>query len=179
MVMELMEGSDLFCRIISKKKYSEEDGKKLIWNMFSGVQHLHEMKIIHRDLKPENILLVSEDDDVTCKVADFGLSRLFPENEEKQSTGTLCGSPGYVAPEVLECVPYSYPVDLWSLGVITYTALCGFPPFQLEMTFESIKKVKSADFCFNSPELKDFISMIIIADPLKRATFEECLTHLG
>merc|ERR1712199_93937 len=97
-------------------------GKRLVKKICEGVKQLHDKQVIHRDLKPENILLVSPDNCWNVKVADFGLSRLFPEGSGRQvKTGTLCGTPGYVAPEVLERVPYSYGVDVWSLGVITYT----------------------------------------------------------
>ena len=76
------------------------------------------------------------------QVADFGLSRLFPEGSAReQKTGTLCGTPGYVAPEVLNRTPYSYPVDVWSIGVICYITCCGFPPFPLDMNPDSVKKV--------------------------------------
>merc|ERR1712159_863333 len=102
MVLELLQGADLFDRIVDKQKYLEAAAKQLIKRVCIGVKTLHDSKIIHRDLKPENILLVHPDDDVTCKVADFGLSRMFPEGGPKeQKTGTLCGTPGYVAPEVL------------------------------------------------------------------------------
>merc|ERR1711998_818126 len=105
MVLELLAGADLFDRIIQKQKYSEEEGKQLIARVCLGVKHLHDQHVIHRDLKPENILLVSQEDDIDSKVADFGLSRLFPEGgPREQKTGTLCGTPGYVAPEVLRRV---------------------------------------------------------------------------
>jgi len=185
MVLELLGGADLFDRIIQKQKYSEEEGKQLMKRVCLGVSHLHSSNVIHRDLKPENILLVSPDDDISCKVADFGLSRMFPEGgPREQKTGTLCGTPGYVAPEVLKRVPYSYPVDVWSLGVITYITLCGFPPFPLDMQAESVKKVKNAEFSFPSPywdemsdASKDFIKQMIVTDPEKRATMEQVLAH--
>lgn len=140
---------------------------------------------MHRDLKPENILLASPDDDVLCKVGDFGLSRLFPEGgPREQKTGTLCGTPGYVAPEVLNREPYSYGVDVWSLGVILYITMCGFPPFPLDMQADSLKKVKTADFSFPSPywddiseQSKDLIRRMIVVDPEKRAKIEDVLAH--
>jgi len=185
MVLELLQGADLFDRIVSKAKYPENEAKVLMRKVIEGVQYLHSKNIMHRDLKPENILLVSEEDDTDCKVADFGLSRMFPEGgAREQKTGTLCGTPGYVAPEVLERVPYSYGVDVWSLGVITYITVCGFPPFPLDMASDSVKKVKTADFSFPDPfckdvteECKDFIRKMIVVDPSQRATMEQCLAH--
>merc|ERR1711881_476800 len=185
MVLELLEGADLFDRIIQKQKYPENEAKVLMARICRGVKHLHDKNIMHRDLKPENILLASPDDDTACKVADFGLSRLFPEGgPREQKTGTLCGTPGYVAPEVLNRVPYSYGVDVWSLGVIAYITLCGFPPFPLDMQADSVKKVKTADFSFPSPywdgyseECKDFIKKMICVDVDERATLDRVLAH--
>merc|ERR1712159_211861 len=180
-----MQGSDLFERILTLGKYNEAEAKVLLRRIAEGTQHLHSKSIIHRDLKPENILLVSPDDNTNCKVADFGLSRLFPEGSARQQqAGTLCGTPGYVAPEVLERVPYSYAVDVWSLGVITYTAVSGFPPFPLNMDRESLKKVRSADFSFPSPywdnnsdACKDFICKMLVLEPELRASIEQVLAH--
>merc|ERR1712159_106873 len=178
-----MQGSDLFERILTLGKYNEAEAKVLLRRIAEGTQHLHSKSIIHRDLKPENILLVSPDDNTNCKVADFGLSRLFPEGSARQQqAGTLCGTPGYVAPEVLERVPYSYAVDVWSLGVITYITVCGFPPFPLDMQKDSVRKVMRADFSFPSPywdgvseECKDFIRKMIVVDTKQRATMERVL----
>jgi calcium/calmodulin-dependent protein kinase I len=185
MVLEYLQGSDLFDRIIQKQKYDEADAKKLMKKVCMGVNSLHQKNIMHRDLKPENILLVTEDDDIDCKVADFGLSRLFPEGgPREQKTGTLCGTPGYVAPEVLNRTPYSYKVDVWSLGVITYITCCGFPPFPLDMQADSVAKVKSADYSFPSPywdsqseDCKDFIKKMIVMNPEERASMEQVLAH--
>merc|ERR1711871_247964 len=185
LVLELLEGYDLFDRIIKKQKYSEPEAKILIKKACEGVAHLHEHNVIHRDLKPENILLVSEEDDTDCKVADFGLSRLFPEGSAReQKTGTLCGTPGYVAPEVLDRTPYGYGVDVWSLGVITYITVCGFPPFPLDMASDSVAKVKNADFSYPSPfwdnksaEVKDLIKKMIVKDVDARFTLEQTLAH--
>jgi len=184
MVLELLKGGDLFDRI-QHQRYSECDAKRLIKKVCEGVKQLHDKQVIHRDLKPENILLVSADNNWNAKVADFGLSRLFPEGSARQiKAGTLCGTPGYVAPEVLERVPYSYAVDVWSLGVIAYTAVSGFPPFPLNMDRESLKKVRSADFSFPSPywdnnsdACKDFICKMLVLEPELRASIEQVLAH--
>jgi len=101
-----------------------------------------------------------------------------------RSKPTICGTPGYVAPEILCRVPYSYAVDSWSLGVITYIVACGFPPFALNMQPETVQKVKTADFGFpqrywnyKSDVLKDFIRKMIVEDPCQRMTVDEALAH--
>eukprot|EP00658_Telonema_sp_P-2_P007369 TRINITY_DN12746_c0_g1_i1.p1 TRINITY_DN12746_c0_g1~~TRINITY_DN12746_c0_g1_i1.p1 ORF type:complete len:279 (-),score=96.69 TRINITY_DN12746_c0_g1_i1:300-1136(-) len=184
LVMELLEGRDLFDRIINRKKYKEEDAKVLMRRVIEGVVHLHQRNIIHRDLKPENILLVDPEEDTQCKVADFGLSKLFPENLQQLETRTLCGTPGYVAPEVLNRLAYGVKIDVWSLGVITYIVLAGFPPFPLDMATNSVAKVKSANYTFPSQHwdgvseaAKDFIRKMIVVDVNERLSMEQVLAH--
>jgi calcium/calmodulin-dependent protein kinase I len=184
LVMELMHGRDLFDRVITRKKYSELNAKKLMWRACHGVKYLHDQKIIHRDLKPENILLCHADEDTECKVGDFGLSKLFPEEANDLQTHTLCGTPGYVAPEVLNRQPYGVKIDVWSLGVIAYITLCGFPPFPLDMAANSVKKVKGAEFTYPMPQwqgisdqAKDFISGMIVVDVEQRMSMVDVLAH--
>jgi len=184
LVMELMDGRDLFDRVITRKKYSEANAIALMRKVCAGVKHLHEQNIIHRDLKPENILLCHADEDTECKVADFGLSKLFPEDARDLQTQTLCGTPGYVAPEVLNRQPYGVEIDVWSLGVIAYITLCGFPPFPLDMASNSVKKVKNAEFTYPMPQwqgisedAKDFISQMIVVDKDKRLSMDEVIGH--
>lgn len=186
LVMELMGGRDLFDRVIMRKRYTEENAQKLMKQVCDGVHYLHRQNIIHRDLKPENILLAAFTEDTECKVADFGLSKLFPEDCKDLTTQTLCGTPGYVAPEVLSG-HYSFAIDVWSLGVIAYITLCGFPPFPLDMQANSVKKVKNAEFTFPTPQwdgisehAKDFISKMIVVKtegPDCRMTMTEVLAH--
>jgi len=188
LVMELLEGRDLFERIMIRKKYTEANSKALMKQVCDGVKYLHEQKIIHRDLKPENILLVKDDKsaaddaDTDCKVADFGLSKVFPEGVEV--TQTICGTPGYVAPEILNRQPYGVKIDVWSIGVIAYITLCGFPPFPLDMTANAVTKVKNAEFSFPEPhwdgisdEAKDFISKLIVVDVEERLSMEDVVAH--
>jgi len=138
---------------------------------------MHENGIAHRDLKPEN-LLCSGDDNNTIKVTDFGLSKDFAS----ASLRTSCGTPDYVAPEVLRGQPYDNFVDIWSIGVITYILLCGFPPFYGNTDQQIFEKILKADYDFPSPdwdqiskEAKDFIKQILIHDPTKRPNATEAL----
>ena len=110
--------------------------------------YLHSKKIVHRDLKPENILYASPDDDAPIKIADFGLARLVSSTDLMK---TACGTPGYVAPEVLQNKGYdSGAVDMWSAGVILYILLCGFPPFyeeELPALFDQIMNARYSHPC--------------------------------
>lgn len=124
MVQDLLSGGELFDRIIEQTFFSEKEAAKVIAQIASALDYLHLQNIVHRDLKPENLLLTDKSDKYDVKIIDFGLA--------KKSTELMsmpCGTPGYVAPEILKRRKYHKEVDIWSLGVITYILLCGFPPF--------------------------------------------------
>lgn len=124
MVQDLLSGGELFDRIIDQTFFSESEAARVIRQITSALVYLHEQNIVHRDLKPENLLLTNTTDDYDVKIIDFGLAK---QSEEPMTMP--CGTPGYVAPEILKRKKYHKEVDIWSLGVITYILLCGFPPF--------------------------------------------------
>jgi len=137
---------------------------------------------VHRDLKPENILYASTADDAPIKVADFGLARVV---SGKEMMKTACGTPGYVAPEVLKNKGYdSGAVDMWSTGVILYILLCGFPPFYEEELPALFEQILHARYDFPSPwwdniskEAKALVSGLLTIDPKLRLTAEKVLTE--
>lgn len=180
-VMELVTGGELFDRIVEKGSYTEEDAKTLVRKIVSAIGYLHEMNIAHRDLKPENLLVKSIADDTEVKIADFGLSKIIDEQKMMQ---TACGTPGYVAPEVLNAEGYDKEVDLWSIGVITYILLCGFPPFYAETVPEVFEQIMKAEYDYPeeywneiSAEGKDFIDHLLVVDPKERLTAKQALEH--
>ena len=118
-------GGELFDRIVEKGSYTEKDAADLIRQVLSAVAYMHSMGVVHRDLKPENLLYHSPEEDSKIMISDFGLSKM----EDSGIMATACGTPGYVAPEVLAQKPYGKEVDVWSIGVISYILLCGYPPF--------------------------------------------------
>ncbi|XP_054628569.1 coiled-coil domain-containing protein 180-like [Dunckerocampus dactyliophorus] len=142
-VLELMEGGELFQRV-KVGQLSESVAKLYFYQMLQAVQYLHRNGIIHRDLKPENILLSSHEDRCLIKVTDFNQSRIL---EEAVLMRTLCGTPSYLAPEVFThaaTTGYSLAVDAWSLGVLLFVCLGGYPPFhenfgQLSVTDQIIR----------------------------------------
>ncbi|KAK2162873.1 hypothetical protein LSH36_90g05044 [Paralvinella palmiformis] len=128
-VLELIEGGELFDRIVSINSFDDPTAKLIFYLIASGVKYLHDQGITHRDLKPENILLVDEGSETLIKVTDFGLSKFVDANTMMK---TFCGTPQYLAPEVLKTggtASYTKAVDCWSLGVILYICLVGYPPF--------------------------------------------------
>jgi len=186
LVMELVDGGELFYKIVEKGNYSEKDAVKIVRQMTQGVQYLHARGIAHRDLKPENLLCAMDNRDefkpFRVVIADFGLSKAFDDGNPLK---TSCGTPDYVAPEVITAEgEYDASVDMWSCGVITYVLLCGFSPFlSLDQTglFEKIMK---AEYDFPDPEwthisenAKDFIRKLLVKERHERYTAQQCLAH--
>uniref|UniRef100_A0A3P8U6E7 Calcium/calmodulin-dependent protein kinase IGa n=1 Tax=Amphiprion percula TaxID=161767 RepID=A0A3P8U6E7_AMPPE len=180
LVMQLVSGGELFDRILDKGVYTEKDASKVIKQVLQAVSYLHENSIVHRDLKPENLLYYNTDENAKIMVSDFGLSKTL----EHGVMSTACGTPGYVAPEVLAQKPYSKTVDCWSIGVITYILLCGYPPFFEENETRLFSKIMRAEYAFHSPfwddiseSAKDFIRNMMEKNPTKRFTTEQALRH--
>lgn len=182
LVTELCTGGELFDRIIARGHYSEADAAVLVRKICDAVKHCHDRDICHRDLKPENFLFETPAEDAELKVIDFGLSRM----DDGLSAGvmtTRVGTPYYIAPEVLGR-HYDKSCDLWSIGVITYILLCGYPPFYGDTDPEIFASVRAGRYDFDSPEwthvsaeAKDLISRLLLLDPSKRLTADEALRH--
>jgi calcium/calmodulin-dependent protein kinase I len=178
LVMELVTGKELFDKIVEKGQYSEASASNIVRQIVSAVEYLHQNGIAHRDLKPENLLSAEVDGHEIIKIADFGFSKNF--GEEKLMTS--CGSPGYVAPEVLTCESYDMSVDLWSIGVIIYILLCGYPPFYADNAPALFKKIMEVNYDFDDPSwddvseaAKNLIRHLLVKDPKKRYTAQQCL----
>jgi len=185
MVIELLSGGELFDRIVSKGSFSEAEAASLMQSLAGAIKYLHGIGIVHRDLKPENLLYANTTDKSPIKITDFGLAKLKPEKDgDSQKMSTACGTPGYVAPEVLMNVAYGPSVDLWSLGVILYILLCGFPPFYHESTNALYKQIKKGQYDFPSPywdnisdSAKNLIAALLTVDPKKRLSPQGVLNH--
>jgi len=193
MITEFLGGGELFHKIVERGiDYSERDAAKIMKQVIDGVFHLHEEGIAHRDLKPENLLCsekVETVDDVTYNpfrivIADFGLSKTF---DDESTLITSCGTPEYVAPEVIEAEgSYDNAVDMWSCGVITYVLLCGSSPFgETKDGGALFVNIMAAQYEFPesewkgiSDEAKDFIRHLIVKDRNERWTAEEAKKHV-
>jgi len=187
MIMEIIQGGELFDKIVELQSYTEKDASHLVAQILSAVDHLHENGIVHRDLKPENLFLSSKEDDAQVKVGDFGLSTFLPTDGSKLTKAV--GTPGYIAPEILQTLDenldgYGKEVDLWSVGIIMYILLCGFPPFYAEDDDEAFDQIISGEFDFPSPywdhisrDAKDLIKHLLVVEASKRYTTKSALQH--
>ncbi|RVE42751.1 hypothetical protein evm_012575 [Chilo suppressalis] len=158
-----------------RKAITEPETRFYMHQILLGVQYLHSKRIIHRDLKLGNLFL---DDDLHVKIGDFGLAaRIEYEGERKQ---TLCGTPNYIAPEILTKKGHSFEVDIWSLGCIMYTLLVGKPPFETSTLKDTYKRIKQCEYRIPSSLRKPAASMIVLqlqANPARRPSVDKLLQH--
>jgi len=181
LVLEEMDGGELFDRIVAKAYYNEKEARDTCKIIIDAVGYLHKNNVAHRDLKPENLLLVSKNDDSQVKIADFGFAKkVF----EESSLTTQCGTPGYVAPEILEGQKYDQRADMWSVGVILYILLGGYPPFIENTQRELFRKIKRGDYEFHeeywgtvSKEARNLIQSLLTVNPRKRLTAKHALKN--
>ncbi|KAM4574679.1 calcium/calmodulin-dependent protein kinase type IV [Fundulus diaphanus] len=182
LVLELVTGGELFDRIVERGYYSERDAAHVIKQILEAVAYLHGNGVVHRDLKPENLLYADLSLDAPLKIADFGLSKII---DDQVTMKTVCGTPGYCAPEILRGNAYGPEVDMWSVGVILYILLCGFEPFFDPRGDQYMySRILNCDYEFVSPwwdevslNAKDLVSKLIVLDPHKRLSVREALQH--
>lgn len=117
LVMELLSGGELFDRIVEKESYNEKEASDTIRPTVDAIRYCHGIGVIHRDLKPENLLYLTNEEGAPLKITDFGVARYMSVQE---MATTACGTPNYIAPEVIIGKGYGKEVDCWSIGVIIY-----------------------------------------------------------
>lgn len=174
LVLELVTGGELFDRIVTDGRFDEASARKYFIQLVEGLSHCHSNGVCHRDLKPENLLLDAHGD---LRITDFGLSSFNENQDERSFLHTTCGTPNYVAPEVLMDKGYEgEAADVWSAGVILYVLLSGFLPFDEAQMVDLFRKIISADFQYPawlSREAQTLISRMLEPDPTRRATMQE------
>jgi len=188
-LLELAAGGELFDKIVDSGKVSEVEAKRLFTQMLSAVSYLHKHKITHRDLKPENILL---DQNGNIKISDFGLARF---TDQYDMMTTLCGTPQYVAPEIVrigrhmhtkpkQSEGYGPAVDMWSLGCSLYMLLTGELPFKSDDRYQLFYQIERGMYSFPadlwkniSVDAKDLVQRLLDLNPVTRISAEEALEH--
>ncbi|KAG5440073.1 hypothetical protein PCK2_000585, partial [Pneumocystis canis] len=211
LILELLEGGEVFHQIVRFTYFSEDLSRHIITQVAHAIRYLHEKKgVVHRDIKPENILFnpipfiprkcskIKTGEDITkedegefiqgigsggigqVKIADFGLSKVIWDKQ----TMTPCGTMSYTAPEIIKDQKYSKCVDMWALGCVLYTFLCGFPPFYDDNFQVLSRKVVKGEYSFFSPwwdgiskSSQDLIRNLLTTDPKKRYTIDQFLNH--
>jgi calcium/calmodulin-dependent protein kinase I len=178
-VMELMQGGELYEKIVEKKHFSEKDASFLMRQVFDALEYLHSIGVVHRDLKLENMLLAKKDS-LDMKLADFGLSKLY----SGQALQTACGTPFYVAPDILLGTGYGPGVDMWACGVLLYILLSGRLPFHADNDADLFRLIMEGKLVFKSPqfdniskEAVDLIKHLLVVDPETRYTARQALDH--
>ncbi|XP_049286812.1 serine/threonine-protein kinase GL21140 isoform X2 [Anopheles funestus] len=183
LVLELVRGGDLFDAITRVTRFSENQSKIMMKHLASAMAYMHSLSIVHRDIKPENLLVELDNDGnvVLLKLGDFGLAC-----EVTEPLLSICGTPTYVAPEILMESGYGVKIDVWAAGIILYILLCGFPPFvspdnQQEQLFDAIL---NGFFDFPAPywnnigdSVRDLIINMLQSDPELRFSSEDILDH--
>lgn len=189
LVTDLCTGGELFDKIVEKTSsrvnrgtfcFAEGEAVRIIFQILNAVSYMHRNDVVHRDLKPENILFETKDEGSPVKIIDFGLAC---EHLGQTPMTTLVGTPYYIAPEVLRR-KYGKSCDLWSVGVIAYILLSGYPPFNGSDNEEIHQSIQKGQFSFPSREWKgtsrdarDFIRRLLVTDPSKRMTADQALNH--
>lgn len=181
-VMDYLAGGELYDRLEKKTRLPEPESRVIMYKLFHAVSHMHFLGICHRDLKPENFLFDTKREHAEIKIIDFGLGNKFDELNNEMHT--VVGTPYYVAPEVLR-KNYGKECDIWSLGVIMYALLVGFPPFNGDSDQEIQRKIIKGDLSFKHPEwepiskeAKELIKTLLNLDPPKRPSAADTLNHV-
>jgi len=183
LITEQITGGELFDRICEKETYTEAEARKLIQVLVQTLAFLHSKSIAHRDLKPENLLMKAPKEDTEIVLADFG----FAVRCKGKNLVQVCGTPDYVAPEVIKHEAYDYKCDIWSAGVIAYILLGGYAPFQArnpDDRDELFRVIKKGRVVFHekywqhvSEDAKDCIRQMLLLDPDERTSAAALLNH--
>lgn len=181
-VLDYVEGGPLLDRIVSRGSFSENDARMLMRTILLTLQFLSQLGCVHRDIKPENILVDNYSRAWPVKLTDFGLSAKMQPNELLHDA---LGTPLFIAPEVLKGSGYDCSCDMWSLGVVLYIVLCGYPPFPWnESPKHLVRAVVNGQYTFPEREwkhvsanAKDLVRVMLEVDPNKRITATEALSH--
>lgn len=185
-VMEMIDGGELLDRIMSSGKISEHYVAGMFKSAVDALRGIHSRRFVHRDLKLDNILLMSQEADSIVKLIDFGLMVSLPDASDIYSSArehAPCGTAGYFAPETLLRKEYSFKTDIWQLGCILYSTLCGHPPYSMELRYQrqitdqSFYPMTGPEWENISEAAKDIVVKMLTKDSSSRISLEEICLH--
>lgn len=183
LIMECCTGGELYARLAERGVFSVPDAAEAMRQMLRAVGYLHSRNVVHRDLKLENFLYESEEDGAELKLIDFGFAKVW--NNPSRLMFSPCGSISYVSPDILSAQGYTNKCDIWSLGVIIWMLLSGYPPFHGEDDKEIMTKIKAGEPDWSHKtrwrgvpqEATNFVKKLLEKDPLVRPSAEEASQH--
>jgi serine/threonine-protein kinase ULK/ATG1 len=181
LVLEYCEGGDLARFIQRHGRMKEESARRFLQQLSAGLMILHRLSFIHRDLKPQNILLTCDSDDAILKIADFGFARVLDSTD---MAATVCGSPLYMAPEILRHEKYDGRADIWSLGTIVYELICGCPPYTGSNPMQLLANIECAARAVAIPKTvamseacRSLLEAVLVKDPKDRISVDNFFAH--
>eukprot|EP00727_Mastigamoeba_balamuthi_P004415 m51a1_g13972 putative calcium calmodulin-dependent protein kinase type 1 (378) ;mRNA; f:990234-991990 len=181
LVMEYLSGGELMQRVRSRQVMGEPEAAHVVGGVLEAVKYLHSRHIVHRDLKLENIVYESSAPGSPVKLTDFGFAKMM---DAKGVLDTPCGSPLYVAPEIVREEPYDQSIDMWSAGVVLYTLLCGYPPFYDDDERKVMEMIVHGEFAWPDPRVvplsesvRHLVSSLLRVVPSERLSAETALQH--
>ena len=166
MVTEFMQGGEMFFHLFKEKRFTNEKAKFYLVEIILAIEFLHKNNMMYRDLKPENVLL---DKNGHIKITDFGLSKILSRKNEK--TYTICGTPQYLAPEILSSEGYDNAIDWWSLGCLMYKMLIGIDAFKFSKNQSLSPEMYEIEILipdYVTKEANDLIRKLLVINPKKR-----------
>ncbi|VBB33256.1 unnamed protein product, partial [Acanthocheilonema viteae] len=180
-VMEMASGGEMYNRVVAKGRYSETEARQALRMLLNGLAYLHSIRVTHRDLKPENLLYSDTTPDARLLITDFGLAYQAQTSEEKMTE--TCGTPEYIAPEVLLRSAYTDKVDMWAVGVIAYILMSGIMPFDDDCRSRLYTQIITANYIYypqfwsGSELAKDFVDALLETDPDTRLSATDAVKH--
>uniref|UniRef100_A0A915AMA5 Protein kinase domain-containing protein n=1 Tax=Parascaris univalens TaxID=6257 RepID=A0A915AMA5_PARUN len=180
-VMEMASGGEMYDRVVAKGRYSEAEARQALRMLLSGLAYLHGIRVTHRDLKPENLLYSDSRPDARLLITDFGLAHQVRSPQEKMME--TCGTPEYIAPEVLLRVAYTEKVDMWAVGVIAYILMSGIMPFDDDCRSRLYTHIITANYVYypqfwsGSELAKQFVDSLLETNPEIRLSATDALKH--
>ena len=175
LIMECLDGGNLCSYVKAKRRLTEDDSRKIFFQILQSIEHLHMLGVTHRDIKLENVLFANSND---IKLIDFGFSTVCQPGKRLK---VFCGTPSYMAPEIVRRTEYEgKPVDMWSLGILLYALLCGCFPFRAKSYPDLYRRIARGTFAIPeelSASVKDLLNQFLTVDVSQRITASAAMRH--